>query len=184
MKTINWNEAPKEATHHGEFEKGKELVCWYQIKGSEAFSWDKTANSELWGETCWKSEDLTASNESDVTFTPRPIYTQEMRDTSEPLSVGMEVLYYGQKRIILLAADSDGDYVTAGEDGVYDLNHISQFDPLAPQVKLEDGKAYQFDLLTGVSGLAGIYSDSAFHLCGESFSISDCSNIKLLTVGE
>ncbi len=71
MKTINWNEAPKDATHHGKFENHE---CWYQIKGDEVFSWSMLMRSDtrFWSDTCWKPEQLTANNEGNVTFTPRP----------------------------------------------------------------------------------------------------------------
>ncbi len=192
MKTINWNEAPKEATHHGEFENHE---CWYQVKGDEVFSWNTGALNDtcVWNDTCWKSEQLTANNEGNVTFTPRlkvkPVYTQQQ-------SVLMEE---SLKCII----DHLSEYGTCGVNSNvkngYDAPNIDSFkEPqqrakwvarnalgllnLEPPVELVDGECYQFDYDGGEE--FGRYRSSLALFCtgSNAYSAKYCTNIKPLTV--
>ncbi len=153
---INWDEAPKGTTDHGQFGNLKSNGIWYQIKDDRVLSWSISGSG--WSNTFWKPEELTANNEGNVTFTPRPevnpVYTQEMHEAGELPSVGMECLtkYKHQDDTMWLSCfivglNKDGDYLVFEhtirgldqhhiKDGVYD------FKPLTTPVKLIDGKAY------------------------------------------
>ena len=57
-------------------------------------------------------------------------FTQEMSDNGELPSVGMLAMVDGCKRTILLAADSEGDYVTMNDRGAYDFDGIHKIKPI------------------------------------------------------
>ncbi len=69
MKTINWNEAPKEATHHGQYPNSS---YWYKVDGGKMLSLDVLAPNPTWHPTIWKVEDLNNTHGCDLVFTPRP----------------------------------------------------------------------------------------------------------------
>ncbi len=198
---INWSKAPKDATHHGEFENHE---CWYQVDGGEVLSW----YTDAWGGTCWKPEQLTANNEDTVIFKPRPevnpVYTQEMHEAGELPSVGMEVMIkscsgneffdrFDGKVLAVKWHDKNlkGDdtavfsYIDDEGDIVYHAFIYSMFKPLTPPVKLVDGKAYQFDY-DGSSAVGFAFEGATFvsRKDGEcqGVNMSDCTNIKPLTV--
>ena len=80
-------------------------------------------------------------------------------DGREDLKVGMIALVNGSKKVILLTADNDGDYVTMNDDGNYDFDRIHYIKPIDNRtpIKLEDGCAYQFEL--NCSTYVGLYGD-------------------------
>jgi hypothetical protein len=120
------------------------------------------------------------------------IYTQEMCDSGEPPSVGMEFMTsIGLYKSVYIGFHC-GDYIIVGQ-GVDDIStfEIEQCLPIAPTVKLIDGKAYQF----GYQGITrcGFYNvtSNSFYLDKKGYrricefkSLSGCTNIQLLTVGD
>lgn len=65
------------------------------------------------------------------------VYTQEMADNGELLSVGMKAMINGFEREILLGPDSDGDYITMNGEGSYDFDSANQFKPIGTRTKKE-----------------------------------------------
>lgn len=65
------------------------------------------------------------------------VYTQEMADNGELLSVGMKAFLRGFQREILLGPDSDGDYITMNGEGSYDFDSANQFKPIDTRTKKE-----------------------------------------------
>ncbi len=198
---INWNKAPKDATHHGKFENHE---CWYQVKDNEVFSWNTGAcnDTHFWHDTFWKSEQLTANNEGNVTFTPRPevkpVYTQEMHEAGELPSVGMEftLSYYEKDSRFNDFNGKEVKVLSVSECGVYTFKSpllgfgalrltIEHVKPLTPPVELVDGKAYQFDY-DGSSAVGFAFEGATFvsRKDGEcqGANMSDCTNIQPLTV--
>ncbi|MCP4326325.1 MAG: hypothetical protein GY787_31710 [Alteromonadales bacterium] len=175
--------------------------CWYQVDGGEVFSWEtgSLSDTHFWDGACWEPEQLTANNEDNVIFTPRPevnpVYTQEMHEAGELPSVGMECLtkYKHQDDTMWLSCfivglNKDGDYLVFEhtirgldqhhiKDGVYD------FKPLTTPVKLIDGKAYQFNA-RGYQ-YCGIYNEDRKILNvdqGQWFDVVAVTNIQPLKV--
>ncbi len=183
---IDWNKAPKETTHHGEFENHE---CWYQVDGGEVLSW----YTDAWGGTCWKRGQLTANNEGNVTFTPRPevnpVYTQEMHEAGELPSVGMEVIFkhsswlgarHEQAEVLAITKE----YLILQVKGQVCENHFYIKDiSFKPPVKLVDGKAYQFNARD--CQYYGIYNEDRKILNvdqGQWFDVVAVTNIQPLTV--
>jgi hypothetical protein len=112
-----------------------------------------------------------------------PTYTQAMADNGVLPSVGMEVLVRGDKRVILLGADSDGDYITLNKEGSYDFDSVNQFKPLTPPIELIHGEAYQFTSIED-NTIKGIYSEDEHSFTGTcvEWSVETCTNIQPLTV--
>ena len=73
----------------------------------------------------------------DSTVNNSLVYTQEMADNGELLSVGMKAMINGFEREILLGPDSDGDYITMNGEGSYDFDSANQFKPIDTRTKKE-----------------------------------------------
>lgn len=123
-----------------------------------------------------------------------PIYSQEMADDGVLPAVGMEVMFkhhawqhakHEQAEVLAITKE----HLLLQIKNQPNENHFYikdiTFKPLTPTIKLEDGKAYQFEY-NGFKRL-GFYRDDKKGFYPESPSsikwyYSNCSNIKLLTV--
>ena len=119
----------------------------------------------------------------------KPAYTQAMYDAGELPLVGMECLisdlvidnggYYSST--ILFLGKSCIVWSHMRSEYSQSIDSVS-FKPLTPPIRLEDGKAYQFDC--GRSSWCGIYSDTnkRFYSHVNDKGLEFCTNIKLLGV--
>ncbi len=157
MKTINWNEAPKEATHY--MPEG-EIFCaaWvkdlngkgysYIIIGDELQEWD-TAN---FSQPKYARSFLIERPNSN------PVYTQEMHEAGELPGVGakFKVVAVETDFRIFDFKDKEVEVIGLSKNGVNDVITFSHpvvgigcgnydhcwIEPLESPVKLVDGKAY------------------------------------------
>ena len=124
VTAVDWSNAPEGATHFScglghssqwfyKAECGELLLC-KEIHGA----WELSCNTINF-----------LNNNDDLIEKPqptKPVYW----DGKEELKVGMTVLVNGSKRVILLTADDDGDYVTMNDDGNYDFDSIHYIKPI------------------------------------------------------
>jgi hypothetical protein len=117
-----------------------------------------------------------------------PIFTQEMSDNGVLPSVGMEVMIDGEKRVILMGADKDGDYITMSK-GVYQFDSIGYIKPLNPPITLIDKGLYLVD----IGNKKELVGEAYYTTIGECWMINSlrtnasyraelCTNIQPLTV--
>ncbi len=75
---IDWNRAPKEATHHAQFENHE---CWYAVNGYTVELWNQDKEWEVVG---WSAETITTNNAGNCEFTARPKAAQENEAVKNP----------------------------------------------------------------------------------------------------
>ena len=121
----------------GEFPyKGEDASIIYSVYSLSGFSdyygtGNSTPNSN-WYKVCSYEEFNECVKECSDNFgkPTKSIYTKAMSDNGEPPLVGMECMINGHKRVILLTADNDGDYVTMNNGGIYDSDGIHNIKPI------------------------------------------------------
>ena len=89
------------------------------------------ASNRYWKVICTEEEFNQCVKElSEAKLMSKPVYTQEMKDRGELPSVGMECISYGNRVVILLDADKQGDFVTMNANGIYEFNAIEDINPI------------------------------------------------------
>lgn len=121
----------------------------------------------------------------------KPIFTQNMVDTGELPSVGMEFMWsaWGDNKYQcakMLGQNGRECWIEVGETTMI-VGNLSDFKPLTPPVVLEDGKAYEFYCGDGYGQMIGYYKEdrksffSSRECCIKIAGLGECRNITPLT---
>ena len=147
-----WKDAPEGAQYY-RADCEKFFASWYKDITDHSYKTWVVGKSHSWTHCHYKSpcliENMVKRPQSTPTETPEEkealdsivnkplVYTQEMADNGELLSVGMKAMIKGFEREILLGPDSDGDYITMNGEGSYDFDSANQFKPIDTRTKKE-----------------------------------------------
>lgn len=147
-----WKDAPEGAQYY-KADCEKFFASWYKDITDHSYKTWVVGKSHSWTHCHYKSpcliENMVKRPQSTPTETPEEkealdstvnnslVYTQEMADNGELLSVGMKAMINGFEREILLGPDSDGDYITMNGEGSYDFDSANQFKPIDTRTKKE-----------------------------------------------
>ena len=147
-----WKDAPEGAQYY-RADCEKFFASWYKDITDHSYKTWVVGKSHSWTHCHYKSpcliENMVKRPQSTPTETPEEkealdsivnkplVYTQEMADNGELLSVGMKAMINGFEREILLGPDSDGDYITMNGEGSYDFDSANQFKPIDTRTKKE-----------------------------------------------
>ena len=190
-----WKDAPEGVTHYilGKF---KYANSDFVIEESDRYTGTKA------GINHWLKSELVDQDDFEIIerpVKPSPTYTQEMADNGVLPSVGLDCLVIGKSINIWYECEiiAHTDIGVSGlelavfriknHDGLayyYSDAPAENFKPLTPPVKLDDGKAYQFDI-EFIGTVCGIYYKAHDELNGseDNYPREICANIQPLTVG-
>ncbi len=193
MKTINWNEALKDATHHGKNIYGE---FFYLVDGDSVWR----VYGGAWAPSFLCSAEIKENTREGWYFTPRPkvkpAYTftsgQDVFIAQINTLAGVESQRYYIKES-WCACGHQAEYEDLGllfhtkEEAESKCRALVGLPPRELPVKLVDGECYQFEY-EGSSAVGFAFEGATFvaRKDGEcqGVSMSDCTNIQPLTVEE